>query len=42
MLDALPSNIEYNGRRKTISDEASVESNIAFLGPVYSILDSTA
>ena len=42
ILDALPSNIEYTGRRKAILDEALAESNIAFLRPVYSILDGKA
>ena len=42
ILDALPSNIEYTGRRKAILDEVEGKSNIAFLCPVYSILDGKA
>ena len=41
-VDALPSNKEYTGRNKVILDEAQAESNIAFLSPVYSILDGKA
>ena len=39
ILDALPSSIEYTGRRKAILDEALAESNMAFLSPVFSIFD---
>ena len=41
VLDALPSNIEYTERRNLL-DEASAESNIAFLSPGYFILNGKA
>ena len=42
LLYALPSNIEYVGLRKVILGSACASSNIAFLRPVYSILDGKA
>ena len=42
IVDALPSNIEYTGRRKALLDEAYADSNLAFLSPVYSIMTGKA
>ena len=42
ILYALPFNIEYTGLGKALLDSAYDSSNIAFLRPVYSILDAKA
>ena len=39
ILNALPSNIKYTGRRRAISDDVQAYSYIAFLAPVHSIMD---